>query len=474
MIKTTAVLFLVLVLALGCIDNVGRRVKKSEENMVSESPGVSAAPEIKPREPPKFSLEDLRQEPIDRIFRKTSGYCQYIGLENENGGYGGFISIRPDGTVTGGYEGDPPIEIIWLMEKATDEKIDYYLNFSLLTSPDKYWFVKASIDRTEYLSWLEKRITGAAGTPFTVVRESLPDDTVVDGLSLEDIVWQKIAETTREESVENFFKAYVLMENVFLKNGPFDKTQNVAAVRKGEAVEVLSRSIYRVQRQENNSNWFKVKISTGRTGWLYGADLEFFNIDPKYPAQADLRLIQKIDDEFSSLPDVAGDTLVGMVNYRTIAGKNTEIGKIYLFDKYILMYIGPEKSFSVFEYNPNLSFNDYPVFGNRLVEVDNMEETLYPLGIWNDHLLVANRLISETFDDYSAELIVYNLDNGQPLRPGIYYNAVKSDNSGKLFFYQYDRVENDETYYREYSFDFSSGALEPTGETKTYVYADLQ
>jgi hypothetical protein len=112
------------------------------------------------------------------------------------------------------------------------------------------------------------------------------------------------------------------------------------------------------------------------------------------------------------------------------------------------------------------------VFGNQLAEVDNMVERFYPLGIWHDHLVVTNRLEFELSDDSPAELLVYNLKNGQSLQPGVYFDAVKPDDSGRIFLYKYDREDKGkrEAYYRGYFFSLFSDSLEPTGETKICAY----
>jgi hypothetical protein len=293
-----------------------------------------------------------------------------------------------------------------------------------------------------------------------------------EGLMIQNLALKK--PDVPEEAVKEFFRAYVTAENVVLKLDPTNTAEDVGLVQSGEIVEILSKKGDRVKRQRDFNYWFKVKTAGGTTGWMNGSDLDFFSVDSGYSAESDLQLLHETTVESNFSPAGVGHEFLGMINYLTV-DKNAGIKEVYLFDKYILIFIKGGYTFGVFDYNENLKFEDYPVFGNLLADVDT---TFGPVGIWNDFLVVSSKIGEnpKTFGYEANRMEIYNLKEGKLSCAGTYFDNILPDRSGAIKVYEELEYNSEEGkfIYREYSFDFLSDTLEPTGETKTYEYIDYQ
>jgi hypothetical protein len=307
--------------------------------------------------------------------------------------------------------------------------------------------------------------------------EVSPEKPVVEKADTRNLDIQKKETDSKdvpEEKVKEFFRAYVVAENVALKVVPSNTAEDAGFVQKGDMVDVLSKSGHRVKLQRVSTYWFKVKTNDGTTGWVYGEDLDFFSTDPGYLAGSDLQLLHEPTIESSYSPKGFGNEFLGTVDYLTV-DENAGIKEVYLFDKYIFVFINGGYTFNVFDYDENLKFADYPVFGNLLADVSII---MGPMGIWNDFLVVSSVIGDgpRAVGNEAESVEIYDLKEGRLSFEGTHFDTVWPNKSTVINVYEklgYD-YEKSEFSYREYSFDFSSGAFEPTGETKIYVYADLQ
>jgi hypothetical protein len=308
--------------------------------------------------------------------------------------------------------------------------------------------------------------------------EISPEKPAGEELQFENSALQRQKEMAQEQvtekAVKEFFRAYVTAENVPLKLDSTGAVEDAGFVEQGDVVEILSRSGERIKRQRDFNYWFRVKTLPGVTGWIYGGDLDFFSADPDYSTESDLQLVHAITVESNYFPLGAGNEFLGTVNY-LIVDENAGIREIYLFDKYILMFFKQGYDFSVFDYDENLKFEDYPVFGNVVVDVSTM---LGPVGIWHDFLIVSSKIgdgpKSRGYE--ASDLEIYNLKDGRLSCEGTYFDDIWPGKTNTVKLYQkiaYDSEEG-KTTYNEFLFDFTTETLNPTGEIKTYVYISLQ
>jgi hypothetical protein len=268
-----------------------------------------------------------------------------------------------------------------------------------------------------------------------------------------------------EESVKEFFKALV-GEGIVLKFEPRKSAESKELIPPGDTVEILSRSIERDERWRDLHFWFKVKTTGGVIGWVYGGDLDFFNTEPGYSVENDLRLLQEIAVEGAYSPKIAGREFIGMVDYLTV-DENAGIKEVYLFDKYVLMFVKEGDNFSVFDYNKNLEFKDYPVFGNLVAKVNPI---LAPIGIWHDFLIAGSEIGGDPKSSGYGEhtLAIYNLKRGSLACKGTYFDDNWPDESNRIKVYEEIDDFFEANTYTEYFFNLTTETLEPTGETKTY------
>jgi len=67
--------------------------------------------------------------------------------------------------------------------------------------------------------------------------------------------------------------AVVITPNTAMRIDPLIFSSRVALLKKGEVAEVLERSIEEKNIGNSRSYWYKVKLASGITGWIYGANL---------------------------------------------------------------------------------------------------------------------------------------------------------------------------------------------------------
>lgn len=71
--------------------------------------------------------------------------------------------------------------------------------------------------------------------------------------------------------------AIIITANTALRVDPLVSTSRIAQMKKGEITQVLERSAVTQTIAGQNDYWYKVKLSNGITGWVFGKNISILN-----------------------------------------------------------------------------------------------------------------------------------------------------------------------------------------------------
>jgi hypothetical protein len=263
-----------------------------------------------------------------------------------------------------------------------------------------------------------------------------------------------------EYEVHNYYGIINTGDALLRAESNGDSEVLIRGLEKDRKVEVLARNGIKVTMGTTDFYWFKVKYQD-HIGWVHGERLDFFNTNED-------GILEKNKESLSGGPwnggveDSGDNKFIGFVNYRTL-NKGAPIGDVFVYQKHILLeelvFINGNwhgNGFTVYEYDENLDYCDYGIFGKELLKTG---EAGFFAGMRDGFLFV------DSGTGYGLRgFDVWDVAEGEKVFSGIHYDGISYHNGVTEIVYplRHDHDLDDEI--KAYAEEFIKNNAPPLNE----------
>jgi hypothetical protein len=256
-------------------------------------------------------------------------------------------------------------------------------------------------------------------------------------------------------------------DNVELYLEPSTVSEVLTYMKKGEQAGVRARNGVKVRMATGDFYWFKIEYQDF-VGWAYGEYLDFFNTNED-------GILERNKEALSNGPwnisveDSEDNKFIGFVDCRTL-NDDALFGDVFVYQKYIVLqeYFLPgigwlTNGFTVFEYDENIDYCDYRIFGKQVLKTGEADSFL---GIRDGFLFVGSGTGHGV-----REFDVWNLAEEERIFSGASYKGIKYCDGvvERIYHYPLGDTGGFENKIKTYAEEFIKNNAPPTDADGLYT-----
>lgn len=222
------------------------------------------------------------------------------------------------------------------------------------------------------------------------------------------------SESAKNPNEKALLYGITIVDNAALRLEPLVYSARITQIQKGDKVEIIEKSKEKTSVGNSTNYWYKVKISMGITGWLYGGNLKIFKVDDAGSIDKYVSVMR--EEEEAKLKKVLSGRWWSVDYHDEFTNHGLEI---YEDGKYVSYMKGGDKIKG--DFNINFAENEIVFLSNtsfgknlKFIKRGNIYYLETLLGGWKFRFKRIVEEITEKDDEKTIDKIINEPDSGEP------------------------------------------------------------